>query len=119
MIPSTISTAPSSPGSQLISSARSSSAIRRNSYRYLRPLAVAVPGDREWSQVPVGVQLLARLAQLGEPAPAPQRPVERRAPGRQQLVLERLIRRVKREAAGEPGHHLEQRVDPSFDGPLA
>ena len=53
-------------------------------------------------QVAVSVQVLARLAELGQPESAAQREVELRQRLGEELVLERLVRGVEVEASGEP-----------------
>ena len=106
-------------GIALVISAPSSSAIRRNSRQVGGEIAVVVGGDAERAQVAVLVEQLARLAELVEPEPAPQRPLELGAPRGQQLVLEGLVGGVERETAGEPVDDLEQRVEPGLDRALA
>ena len=65
------------------------------------------------------VQVLARLAELGQPESSAQRELELRQRLGEEFVLEPLIRGIEVQASGDALQHLEQRVDPGLDGPLA
>ena len=82
-------------------------------------LAVLACRDVERAQVAVLVDQLGRLADLVEAEPAAQRAVELGAARGQELVLERLVGGVERQAAGEPVDDVEQRVDAGLDRALA